>query len=186
MKDGEYTPEGIRIIKTAIASKVLPKECEQDFIFEVALNAMFVERDYKTAVQYFSKLDSGSYPAASDYIKICKIQNGFDFDRDNTAVIAGKLFAETIRHRPSVQKYETLIFVAECYENYETDEAEGLSKAIAVIDAAKSELDQKGQDEDLPEKEEFERIYRRLEELSTVKRTRIRVINKKGRRDYEN
>ena len=186
MKDGEYTPEGIRIIKTAIASKVLPKDCEQDFIFEVALNAMFVERDYKTAVQYFSKLDSGSYPAASDYIKICKIQNGFDFDRDNTAVIAGKLFAETIRHRPSVQKYETLIFVAECYENYETNEAEGLSKAIAVIDAAKSELDQKGQDEDLPEKEEFERIYRRLEELSAVKRTRMRVINKKGRRDYEN
>ena len=76
--------------------------------------------------------------------------------------------------------------MAECYENYETNEAEGLSKAIAVIDAAKSELDQEGQDEDLQETEEFERIYRRLEELSAVKRTRMRVINKKGRRDYEN
>ena len=179
MRDGGYSPEGISLIRTAIAGGSLPEDCEQYYIFEVAMNAMFVEHDYRTASRYFSMLDERMYPDASDYVRLCGMQSGFDYDREEAAVITGELFASTIRRRPSAQKYEILIFVAECCENYEEDEAEGLAKSIAVIEAAKQDIEDAKAKETMPDDEECERMCSRLEELLEVKKARMRAVSKK-------
>lgn len=183
MKDGEYTPEGIRLIRSAIASNVLPEDCEQDFIFEVAANSMFVEHDYKTAALYFSKLDPHEYPDANDYINLCNMQNRFDFERGEAADITGRLFGATLKRRPSKQKYETLIFIAGCYENYEYDEAEGLSKSIAVIGTAREEIAGESAKSLSVTEDEYKGLCSRLDELLEVKEARMKIIYKQTRRE---
>lgn len=181
MRDGEYTPEGIRIIKSAISSGALSGKSEQDFIFEVAMNAMFTEHDYRTALLYFSKLDPQAYPDVTDYITLCKMQRGFHYDRESAEVITGRLYASTAARKPSVQKYETLIFISGCYENYETDEVEGLSKALTVIDTVKQELVSLDGKELSLTKDGYERIRTRLDEMLSAKKARLKVIKEENR-----
>lgn len=182
IKDGEYTPEGIRIIKAAISSGTLPTECEQYFIFEVAMNEMFAEHDYKAAVQYFSRLDDRLYPEAEDYITLCRMQNGFDYDRQEAEYITGRMLSDVAGRRPSAEKYETLFFIAWCYENFGDDEAAGLAKAMAVTDMARAELKEAGAQE--METAKYERICSRLDELTAVRQERIEAKKKTGRKEY--
>lgn len=187
MVDGNYSPEGIRIIKSAISSGILPAKCEQEFAFEVASNAMFVEHDYRTAAWYFSKLEPKNFPDAADYIELCRIQNGFDYNRQDAAKITGRLLGSTVKLKPSVQKYETLIFIASCYENFEPDKSVGLSKSIAVMETVKSELEESNDIRELLSEAEYERILERTDALLSVRKNRISVLNKeKGRLKNEN
>ena len=172
MEDGHYTPEGIGIIKACINSGNLSDECEQEFIFEVAVDSMLIEKDYRTAAAYFGRLDRNRYPEAEDYERLCLLQSGFDFDPDAALNLTGKLFTRIVQRAPSKMKYENMIFLAGCFENYEPDRRAGINKALSVLRIAGSELD------GLEEKEEYSKLQKRIEDLISVKETRLDIYTK--------
>lgn len=175
MKEGEYTPEGIRIIKASIGTGMLPHECEQDFIFEVAMNAMLVSKDYRDAATYFARLDKDRFPETEDYMKLCRLQTGFDHDPEEAMSLTGRLLADIMQRAPSVMKYENMIFIAGCYEEYETDAAEGLIKALSVLAMAKDEI------AGLPEEsrgDDLLQMITRIDELCMAKEERLGIIKK--------
>lgn len=171
MTDGQYTPEGIGVIRAWINSGSLSEECEQEFIFEVAVNSMLVARDYKTAAAYFNRLDPARYPEAEDYKRLCMMQGSFSFNRRDAAKLIGKLFSDIAGRSPSRMKYENLIFIANCYENYDADKTEGMKKALAVLNMARSELDS-GSPDDLYDMKD------RIDELITIKQKRLNMQRK--------
>lgn len=183
MQNGQYLPEGIGIIKACINSGNLPYDCEQEFILEVAQNAMLVAGDYKTAAAYFAKLDENDFPEAADYMKLCEMQSCFEYDHKEAGKIIGRLFADMMQRSPSVIKYENLIFIADCFENYDDDPADGLVKALSVLDIVSCELS----DPDLAagkESGEYDLIRSRVRELTEVKKKRLKII-KTNRRTGE-
>ncbi|MCR5302112.1 MAG: serine/threonine protein kinase [Lachnospiraceae bacterium] len=179
MEDGQYTSEGIGIIKACINSRTLSKECEQEFIFEVAVNSMLFEKDYKTAALYFSKLEPDEYPEAADYLELCKLQTGFDHDPERALEVTGKLFSDIIKRSPSKMKYENLIFIAGCYENYDPDPSEGLRKSISVLRLALDEIGTIEEDDAVERAADLVNTKNRLSELIAVKEKRMRIRQKK-------
>ena len=173
MEEGEYTPEGIGIIKACIQSGELSEDIEQEFIFEVAVNSMLIAGDYRTAAMYFAKLDPDKYPEAADYIELCTIQNGFEYDAGHAMTVIGKLYGDIVRRAPSKMKYENLIFIAGCFENCDPDPLEGTAKALSVLTLEREELeDVEGQDTELAG------IRDRVDELIDVKKRRIAARKK--------
>ncbi len=170
MENGEYTPEAIGIIKAWINSGSLSEECEQEFIFEVAVNSMLVEKNYRTAASYFDRLDPARYPEAEGYGRLCRIQGSFSHDTDDAVRLIGELFADIIKRSPSRIKYENLIFIAHCYENFEPDRSEGIKKALSVLDMAREEIRSEGDP-----KGEFDDMEKRIGELITVKNRRLDI-----------
>ena len=181
MSDGEYTPEGIGIIKAYINSGNLSYDCEQEFMFEVAVNSMLVSKDYKTAASYFARLDKDRFPESADYLKLCSLQSGFEYDPEVAVNVTGKLFADIVKRSPSKMKYENLIFIALCYENYDRDRSDGLKKAISVLKIARDELayitekEQGGYD-----KEDAKKMKNQVEDLIIVKERRLKMEKKGG------
>lgn len=171
MSGGNYTPEGIGIIKACINSGTLPDGCEQEFIFEVAMNAMLIEHDYRTAAAYFARLDEKKYPEVKEYRKLCDLQNGFDHDPKEAMEVTGRLFADIVKRPPSVMKYENMIFIANCFENYDPDREEGTVKALSVLSFAEEELDRLIDDEGY-EDGDYIRMRNRLYELMRIKKQR--------------
>ena len=171
MADGEYTPEGIGIIKAWINSGSLSEECEQEFIFEVGVYSMLVAKDYKTAASYFDRLDRKIYPEAEDYGKLCRMQAQFSFDADEAISLTGKMFADIAKRSPSREKYENLIFIANCFENYESDKNEGTKKALSVLDMARNEIKEHSSGE-------LEDMKQRIDELIKVKQKRLKIRKK--------
>ncbi len=178
MEDGEYSPEGIRIIRACISSNTLSHECEQDMIFEVAMNAMLIAHDHRTAATYFAKLDPARYPQAADYMKLCDAVGTFEEDTDEALSITGELLADIMVRPPSVMKYENLIFISQCYERFEKDEAEGLVKSLSVLDMAMRELSDESVF-DIRDKE-YSAVKDRVEELMAVKKKRLAIHRKDG------
>ncbi len=182
MQNGEYLPEGIGIIKACINSGNLPHDCEQEFIFEVAKNAMLVTKDYKTAAAYFEKLDENDFPEAADYMRLCEMQNSFEYDAKEAQKLIGRLFADMLGRSPSVLKYENLLFIADCFENYDEDPEDGLIKALSVLDIVKCELSDA--DDGAATDGEYDLIRARVDELIEVKKRRLMII-KTNRRTGE-
>ena len=180
MHEGQYTPEAIGIIRAYINSGSLSKECEQRFMFEVAMNCMLVSKDYKTAAAYFSRLDADRYPEAADYLKLCRMESGFDGDTSAALDVASKLFGGVIKRSPSKEKYENLIFLACCFERYDEDEIKGLEKSLSVLRMAADEIDRMEDGED-QNSVEMAAIRQRIEELESVCKQKIR-IRKKNRK----
>ena len=72
-------------------------------------------------------------------------------------------------------KYENMIFIAGCYEEYETDAAEGLIKALSVLAMAKDEI------AGLPEEsrgDDLLQMITRIDELCMAKEERLGIIKK--------
>ena len=178
MKDGEYTPEGIGIIKACIKSGSLSEDCEQEFILEVAMNSMLVSRDYQTAASYFERLDRDRFPEVAEYLRLCRIQSRFDFDPKEAAYVTGRLFSDMISRAPSIMKYENLIFIANCFENYAPDPADGAAKALSVLDMTKQELDELINGGSSVDRNELVAMRERVISLMEVKRRRL-MINRK-------
>ncbi len=176
MQQGVYTPEGIGLIKACINSGTLSKECEQEFVFEVAMNLMLVSRDYRGAATYFSKLDQDKYPEASDYLRLCRMQTGFDHDPQEAIELTSRLFSDIAVRAPSAMKYENLIFIAGCFENYDEDKDRGLEKALTVLNFAADELDDPGMTP-MPQisEDEIKRMRARIDELKAVKEKQIKI-----------
>ncbi len=174
MDEGLYTPEGIGLIKASINSNTLSEEAEQNFIFEVAVSSMLVTRDYKSAQAYFARLDSGKYPEAEDYIRICRLQNGFDEDSAEAMEVTSKMFSDVVKRKPSKMKYENLIFISRCFENYDDDPAEGAAKALSVLTLAKKELDSLEKENDpLTEDPQISSIRERIGQLEEIRRKQM-------------
>ena len=178
MEEGEYTPEGIKIIKACIGSGNLSHDCEQEFIFEVALNSMLVAKDYATAAAYFERLDPGQYPEASDYVRLCGMQRRFDYDRAEALEVTGRLFGQIASRAPSKIKYENLIVIAGCFENYESDPKMGIRKALSVLSIEKEELDELIRNSDEEDVEEYSMLYERVEDLIRVRKKRLEIKKK--------
>ena len=173
MEEGEYTPEGIKIIKGCIETGNLPYECEQEFIFEVAVNSMLILRDYGTAALYFSRLDEKRFPQAADYIALCRIQRSFDVDPKEALEVTSRLFSDIANRAPSKMKYENLIVIAGCFENYEPDPLTGTKKALSILEMEKAELDSLT---DGGEKsDDYAALKARVEELIEVRRKRLNI-----------
>lgn len=183
MKDGQYTPEGIGIIKAYISSGRLPESCEQDFIFEVAVNSLLAARDYRTAAYYFSRLDEDRFPEARDYEKLCRLQNSFSGNTSEAYNITEKMFSDISRRPPSKLKYENMIFVADCFEQYDDDPEEGIAKAVSVLKMGMEELDETEGSEDEMDPDERMRMRERLSELAAVKEKRLRTKKMIGEKD---
>ncbi len=175
MEEGEYTPEGIKIIKACIGSGNLSHECEQEFIFEVAVNSMLVAKDYATALAYFERLDPGQYPEASDYARLCTMQRSFDYDRDEALEVTGRLFGQIASRSPSKMKYENLIVIAGCFENYESDPKMGIRKALSVLMIEKEELDELVKNSGKEDENEYLPMLGRVEELIKVRKKRLEI-----------
>lgn len=171
MEEGSYTAEGLGVIKACVNSGTLSRECEQEFIFEVALGSMLVTHDYRTAATYFSKLDRDKYPEVSEYIELCNLESRFDYDPETAQQLTGRLFADIVKRAPSRMKYENLIFIAGCYEKYDNDAQEGTEKALSVLRIAQREL------EGL---EEYPDMRERIGQLISVKEEKIKVKRKIG------
>ena len=171
MEEGSYTAEGLGVIKACVNSGTLSHECEQEFIFEVAMGSMLVTHDYRTAAAYFSKLDRKKYPEVAEYIELCDLERRFDYDPQKAQQLTGRLFADIVKRAPSKMKYENLIFIAGCYENYDRDMQEGTKKALSVLRIAQTEL------EGL---EEYSDMRERIEQLISVKEEKIKVRKKIG------
>lgn len=175
MKEGEYTPEGIRIIKACIGSGNLPYECEQEFIFEVAVNSMLIAGDYRTAASYFERLDPERFPEASDYITLCSMQRSFDHDSKEALEVTGRLFGDMVRRAPSKMKYENLIVIAGCFENYESDPLTGARKALSVLMIEKEELDDLIQSGSCEDDSDLPLMKKRVDELIEVRKRRLDI-----------
>ena len=130
MSQGQYTPEGIGMIKAFVNSGTLPEECEQEYIFEVAINSLLVEGDLLTASAYFKRLDEKRFPEVAYYMKICELENSFDRNDDEAMEVLGKMLSDVSRRSASLIKFENMIFIARCYERYDQKEGVG-SKKIA-------------------------------------------------------
>ncbi len=178
MEDGQYTPEGIGIIKACINSKTLSDECEQEFIFEVAVNSMLIAKDYRTAALYFSKLDIEEYPEASDYLELCKLQTSFEPDTDRALEVTGRLFSDIAKRSPSKMKYENMIFIAGCFESYDPDPADGAKKALSVLKIATDEIGKIEKDSPAEMTQELINTRDRIEELIAVKKRRMTIREK--------
>lgn len=175
MQDGEYTSEGIGIIKAYINSGRLSPDCEQEFIFEVAMNSLLVARDYKGAAAYFSRLDAGRFPEASDYIKLCRLASSFDSDTGEALEVTGKLFADIAGRPPSKMKYENMIFIADCFEQYDPDPKEGMAKAVSVLKMEQTELDGKEAEGAFTDPAELDDMKNRITELKDIKERRMKI-----------
>ncbi len=186
MEDGEYTREGIGIIKACINSGTLSPECEQEFIFEVAVNSMLVAGDYKTAAVYFARLDPREYPETEDYLRLCELQTGFEYDPEEAAEVTGRLFAETVKRAPSKMKYENMIFIAGCFENYDPDPYQGALKALSVLRMEKRELEELEEQGASSGFGDMNAMQNRLDELIDVRKRRIDMRRKMiGDKDEE-
>ncbi len=179
MQDGEYTPEGIGIIKACIKSGELTEECEQEFIFEVAVNSLLIAKDYKTAAMYFARLDPRRYPETEDYAELCCVMNGFEYDTDRAMTVIGRMYGNLVKRAPSKMKYENLIFIAGCFENCDPDPLDGVNKALAVLMHEKEELEALA-DSDGKElsDSDLSAIKTRVDELIDVKKRRIATRKK--------
>lgn len=175
MSQGQYTPEGIGMIKAFVNSGTLPKECEQEYIFEVAINSLLVEGDLKTASAYFKRLDEKRFPEVDYYMRICELENSFERNDEEAMAVLGRMLSDVSRRSASSIKFENMIFIARCYERY--DQKEGASKALAVLEHARDELD-------TDDTGKYDAISDRIDELIAVKRRRL---NKKmiGEKDEE-
>jgi len=178
MVDGEYTPEGIGIIKACINSGRLPEDCEQEFIFEVAMNSMLVSGDYKTAAAYFDRLDENRFPEAADYKQLCTMQSRFDYDPGDAAEVTGRIFSDIIKRAPSKIKYENMIFIANCFEYYDENPADGYAKALSVLEIAKEEIDEQICGESAADQNDLTAIRDRIVSLIEVKQQRMRTRKK--------
>ena len=181
MEGGQYTPQAIGVIKAYINSKSLPAECEQKFMFEVAMNAMLISKDYATAQTYFSKLDKDDYPEAEDYMRLCHMERSFDHDPEESIRIVSKLFSDIYKRSPSKEKYENLIFIACCFEKYEEDSIEGLTKYLSVLKMAADEIDGLTAEDKYKNDDEMAALRERIDALETVGRDKmaVRKQNKK-------
>ncbi|MBR6159057.1 MAG: serine/threonine protein kinase [Lachnospiraceae bacterium] len=175
MEEGQYTPEGIRILKAYIGSGRLSRECEQEFIFEVAMNSLLVEHDYKAAAAYFSRLDEERFPEVSDYKKLCRIVSSFGHDPDEAAQTVGRLFSDISGRAPSKLKYENMIFVADCLEKYDRDHKEGIAKAVSVLKMEQEELAGLTGDDAFYDPDEISLLQQRIAQLISVKEKRLKI-----------
>ena len=134
--------------------------------------------DYKGAAIYFSRLDTKRYPEASDYLRLCRIQTGFDHDTEEAMEVTSRLFTDISSRAPSKMKYENLIFIAGCFENYDEDRTRGLEKALTVLRFAEDELNVAGEDPSSEmNDEDVRKMKARIEELGKVKEKQIKIIN---------
>ncbi len=176
MQNGQYTPEGIGLIKACINSGTLSEECEQEFIFEVAMNMMLISKDYRGAAGYFARLDPKRYPEADDYVRMCRMQADFDTKRDEVANAVSKMFADIVAASPSKIKYENLIFLALCFENSDEDKTDGLRRAVSVLKIAGDEIDslEEPYPSDLSD-EELDKIRNRIADLRSFKERQLKI-----------
>ena len=140
MLDGEYTKDGIGIIKGFVQSGCLNRDTEQKFMYEMARNSLYIQHDYKSAAVYFSKLDRDIYPFATDYENLCRMISGFDEEYDNKKLI-GIYYGDVLAMTPCTAKYENLIIAADMFGMYDNDRLEGIKKAITVLKSAQEEID---------------------------------------------
>ncbi len=178
MEDGEYTPEGIGLIRACIDSGNLSHECEQEFMFEVARNLMLIRGDYKTAAIYFSKLDEGVYPEAADYLSLCRLESRPDHDGTEAMKTVGRIFADISGRSPSKMKYENMIFIARCFEMYDPDRVTGAKKSLSVLAMEMEELDELSESCEVFSEDEIDAMRDRLKDLMDVGRKRINTRSK--------
>lgn len=134
-RDGEYTLEGLKVITTFIDGKCLSEETENRFTYEVAMNYFRIQHDYSKAYKYFMKLDSKEYPEVDYLMEICRLQMEFEYDSNEVMECIGKLYESVLKRQTDKTKYEMLLFVSECYEQYSADKEDGIKKAITVLES---------------------------------------------------
>ena len=134
---------------------------------------MLVAGDYKTAAAYFARLDPREYPESEDYLRLCELQTGFEYDPEEAVKVTGRLFAEMVKRAPSKMKYENMIFIAGCFENYDPDPYQGELKALSVLRMEKQELDELKAQGVPSGFGDISAMQSRLEELIEVKKRRM-------------
>ena len=182
MQDGEYTREGMEIIKTFVQSGCLNEKTEQEFIKEIAKNCLFIQHDYKTAAIYYSKLDADIYPTASEYAKLCRMLSGFN-EEENWQYLVGIFYGDVIKMPFSENKYENILLISGLYEQYDEDEFEGISKSIAVLNAGIESLCEDGERNMSLSDKEVNVIKERLNTALNEKEERAKSLYLKNMKD---
>ena len=186
IRNGEYTEEGIKLITSFLASGCLDDETQQDMSLEVAMYYFEVQRDYKKAYRYLTKLNELKYPEVSYLMELCQMQMTFDSSTDEMTDCIKKFYASTYAQKPSKRKYENIIFISYCFETAEENSLEGIKKAITVVEAGVDELGrvcmeqndiQKQDMELLQEKYDsrLEMLYKKVE-IESMKRKEEQLI----------
>lgn len=177
MEAGEYTKEGMGIIKTFVQSGCLDAQTEQTFIYELARNNLYIQKDYKTAAVYYSKLDNTKYPSAGDYCKICKMISGFLPMNEDSLRLIGVYYEDILEMDPSIAKYEDFIIAAELFEEYEKDEIEGIKKAVTVLESGIVSIDVEIDEVKTENRAEVGKIRERMSNLLETKTGRAEEIS---------
>lgn len=110
IQDGEYTPEGIKIIRGYLDGNFLDEKTEEYFTYEVARNLFEIQRDYSSAKRYFTRLNEEEYPEIQYFIQICDIMTGFAKDAELKECIENfKAYNSTVFDEEKKARNEELI-----------------------------------------------------------------------------
>lgn len=91
MADGEYTKKGLSIIAGYVNGKLLDKETEETFTYDLAMDYFYKKNDYTNAQTYLKRLDKEKYPEIEKLIKVCEGMRGFS---DSDEALAKLLIEE--------------------------------------------------------------------------------------------
>ena len=138
--DGEYTKEGIQIICGYLDSGCLNPKTASQFTYEVAYNLFEQQRNYKEAGHYFNKLNSGQYPDAAYFLKLCRLQTEFEENGAEIEDCLMQFYRYNCGEPFSEKKCENELLIAVCYEQHaeviegaEEKAAQCLEKGIEVL-----------------------------------------------------
>lgn len=133
MNNGNYSREALKIIEGYINSGVLDDKTCSYFTFETARVYFEDYADYREALRYFKMLDEEDYPEKEYYIRLCRLQTGFDLDESDMRECLGDFYNQVISESDSQVKFENLLFIASCYEEYCANKDEGIKKAKEIL-----------------------------------------------------
>lgn len=114
IEDGEYTKEGIKIIRGYIDGNFLDSETAEYFTYEVARNLFEIQADYALAGRYFERLDCNKYPEVRYFLQLCKCMTSFSNEEDIADCIRDfREYNLTVRDKEKRAKNDELIKLIE-------------------------------------------------------------------------
>lgn len=179
IENGDYTEEGIKIIVAYINGNCLESDVEQDFIAEVAMNYFEIQKDYRMAYKFFERLDEKYYPEIATIKKLCQMQMQFENNNEEMYECTKRLYGSMAESSPSRRKYEKIMFISYCFENSDSNQVEGIKKAMKVLELGLEEMESiesKGNFDDIKTKYRIRQnmLCKKIESIKLCKEQNIK------------
>ena len=141
MRDGEYLPQGIRVICSYLESGCLEEETAQKYTYEVAMNYFNVQRNYQEAEKYFLQLSEEEYPEKKFLVKLCELQTQFVKKGDVMSSCLKQFYTYNLSCGISEKTCRNELMIAACYEENEGEIERGVELAIVCLENGMKRLE---------------------------------------------